>query len=106
MHVCMHGRGRTRLVALPEKAGAAAEAELDVAVEAVVADVGFSALVPLDLDGSAGEVKVPRDVVGYPLQLTHKVDAGLGGKLCYCGKDEARCFIFTSVEQVLKVKNV
>ena len=64
----MHGSKRTWLVALPYEAGAVPQAPVDVAVEAVVADVCLCALEPTVVYGAAAHVKVVGHVFVLPLQ--------------------------------------
>ena len=71
------GGQRTRLVALPDEAGGVCASECNVAVEAVVAQVGNCSLVPLHVDGAPREIEVEADVALLPLQpATHSTPQG------------------------------
>jgi hypothetical protein len=63
------GGGRcTEFIAFPDEAGVVSQALLDVAIEAVVAEISDRSLVPFHVDGAFREIEVVGDVILLPLQ--------------------------------------
>lgn len=85
--------GRTGLVAFPEEAGVVAAAEADVAIEAVVAQVGDAALEPLGVDGPLAEIEVERHVVLVPLH------SATGEAVSVAGQRVRGCYATAAAER-------
>ena len=63
-----HDTGLASVIAFPQKAGLVTTALLDMPVEAVVSNVGFASLEPLDVNVSLVQIEVLLPVLIFPLQ--------------------------------------
>ena len=73
-------RARTGLVAFPDEAQLITEAALDIAVEAVVAQVRLATLEPRDVDGPFAHIEIVLHVLVHPLQPWVRAEHSCG---CY-----------------------